>query len=208
MKDSSRLNLIFIGRSGSGKGTQAGLMKDFLEKRDGRDSVFYIYTGEHLRGLITEHPLLLTSEFVDKKVMKGGNKAPDFIAIWAWAKELIYSAKPNQHIIFDGSPRTSLEAKALDEALEFYERKNVKPILLDVSVEEVKMRMLKRARADDTEKRIKNRLAYYEKYVVPAVEYYRQESKNKLIVIDGNPHDVMKIHHAILESFWNVMVSV
>ncbi len=70
--------------------------------------------------------------------MKGGNKAPDFIAIWAWAKELIYSAKPNQHIIFDGSPRTPLEAKALDEALEFYERKNVKPILIDVSQEEAR----------------------------------------------------------------------
>ena len=28
-----RLNLVFIGRSGSGKGTQATLMKEFLEKR-------------------------------------------------------------------------------------------------------------------------------------------------------------------------------
>ncbi len=44
----SRFNFIFIGSSGAGKGTQAGLMKEFLEKRDGEGSVFYIYTGEHL----------------------------------------------------------------------------------------------------------------------------------------------------------------
>ncbi len=194
----SRLNLIFIGKSGAGKGTQAGLMKEFLEKRDNEGSVFYIYTGEHLRSLIKNNPDLETSKLVDEKVMKGGNKAPDFIAIWAWAKELIYSAKPFQHIIFDGSPRTPLEVKALDEALEFYERKNVKPILIDVSPEEARLRMLKRGRKDDTEKQIKNRLAYYEKYVVPAIEYYRNESKNGLIVIDGNSHDIIAIHINIL----------
>jgi adenylate kinase len=194
------LNLIFIGRSGAGKGTQAGLMKKFLEKRDGKGSVFYIYTGEHLRALIKDNPKLETSKLVDEKVMKDGNKAPDFMAIWAWAKDLIYSAKPHQHIIFDGSPRTILEARAMDEALEFYERKNVKPILINVSPEEARKRMLARRRKDDTEKQIKNRLAYYEKYVAPAVEYYLYESKNGLIVIDGNSHDIMKIHNAILKS--------
>lgn len=194
----SRLNLIFIGRSGAGKGTQAGLMKEFLEKRDGKESVFYIYTGEHLRALIKNNPDLETSKFVDEKVMKGGNKAPDFMAIWVWAKELIYNAGTNQHIIFDGSPRTPLEAKALDEALEFYERKNVRPIFLNVTSKEARERMLKRDRKDDTEEQIKNRLAYYEKYVAPAVEYYRYESKNKLFVINGNSHNIAVIHRDIL----------
>jgi len=196
----SRLNIIFIGRSGSGKGTQAVLMKEFLEKRDGKGSVFYLSTGEHMRGLIKEKPELETSKFLDQKVMAVGAKAPDFLTIWIWAKELIYNAKNNQHFIFDGTPRTLLEAKTLDEALEFYERKNIKPILVDVSTEEVRARMLSRKRADDTEEQIKNRLAYYEKRVAPAVEYYRNDSKNKLIKIDGNPHDVNLIHENIFKA--------
>lgn len=195
--EDSRLNLIFIGRSGCGKGTQAGLMREYLEKRDGKGSILYINTGEHLRNL-TKMPMFETGKLVNKKVMEAGNKAPDFLAIWIWAKELIYSAKSHQHIIFDGCPRTPLEAKAMDEALEFYERKNVKPILLDVSPEEVRERLLKRGRGDDTEEQIRNRLAYYEKRVVLAVEYYRKESKNKLIVVDANLHDIIVIHKNIL----------
>lgn len=196
----SRINLIFIGRSGSGKGTQATLMREFLEKRDGPNSVFYMYTGEHLRKLISEKPELAISHFLDVKVMDAGQKAPDFTAIWAWAKEFIYSLKSTQHLVVDGSPRTSLEAKALDEFFEFCERENVKPILVDVSADEVRDRMLKRKRKDDTEEQIKNRIAYYEKYVVPTLDYYRDGSKNKLIEIDGNPHDVNLIHKNILKA--------
>ncbi len=145
-------------------------MKEFLEKRDGKGSVFYLSTGEHMRNLIKERPELEISIFLDKKIMATGEKAPDFLTVWVWAKELIYNAKSNQHIIFDGTPRTLLEAKVLDEAFEFYERKNVKPILVDVSPEEVRKRMLERRRSDDTEEQIKHRVAYYERLVVPAVE--------------------------------------
>ncbi len=174
-------------------------MKEFLEKRDGKGSVFYLSTGEHMRNLIKERPELEISIFLDKKIMATGEKAPDFLTVWVWAKELIYNAKSNQHIIFDGTPRTLLEAKVLDEAFEFYERKNVKPILVDVSPEEVRKRMLERRRSDDTEEQIKHRVAYYERLVVPAVEYYRKESSNKLIQVDGNPHDVNLIYENILK---------
>ncbi len=102
-------------------------------------------------------------------------------------------------MVIDGSPRTALEAKVLDGAFDFYKRENIKPILIDVSPEEVRARLLARGREDDTEEQIKHRLAYYEKYVAPAVEYYRKESKNKLIVVDGNPHDVNLIHKNILK---------
>ncbi len=196
----SRLNLIFIGRSGSGKGTQAALMKEYLEKHDGNGSVFYVYTGEIFRTLIKNQPTLEVSMLLDTKVMKKGDKAPDFSAIWAWGNEFIYRLNKTQHIIVDGSPRTILEAKALDECLKFLDRENVFPILIDVSSKEVKARMLARKRADDTEEQIANRVAYYEKYVAPAVEYYSKESKNKLIVVDGNPHDVNLIHRNILKA--------
>ncbi len=194
------LNFILIGRSGSGKGTQAALIKEYLEKRDGIGSVFYVYTGEILRSLIKYYPKKEIGIFLDKKVMKKGDKAPDFSAIWCWANQFMFNLDKKQHLILDGSPRTVLEARALDEFFVFYERSNVFPILVNVSAEEVKNRMLERKRADDTEEQIKHRLEYYEKYVAPITDYYKKESKNKLIDIDGNPHDVNLIHQNILKA--------
>lgn len=189
--------IIFIGRSGCGKGTQADLLKKYLEKQDGAGSVFYIYTGEGLREL-TKRQDLLTARLVDEKVMKAGAKAPDFVAVWVWSGKFVEGMDEKRHIMLDGSPRTVIEAKLLDEAFDFYGRSAVFPIWLDVSAEEVFFRMKHRGRADDTEDQIKNRLAYYEKYVVPAINYYDKESENKLIHIDGNVRDPELIHKNIL----------
>ncbi len=188
---------ILFGRSGCGKGTQAKLLQKYLEKQDGAGSVLYVYVGEKMRELAAGDSLTarLTSE-----ILSAGDKMPDFLAIWAWSNLMAKNMKENLHLVIDGSPRTALEAKALDDAFEFYKRGNIKPILIDVAPEEIRERLLKRGRSDDTEEQIKNRLAYYEKYVIPAIEYYRRESKNKLNVVDGNPRDVDLIHGNILKS--------
>lgn len=172
-------------------------MIDYLKKRDGEDSVLYIYAGEKFRELSRCDSLTakLTSE-----ILLAGDKVPDFLAVWVWSNAMVEKMRENLHLVIDGSPRTVLEAKALDDAFEFYKLENIKPILIDVSPEEIKDRLLKRGRADDTEERINHRLAYYEKYVAPIIGYYEKESKNKLIVIDGNPHDVNLIHKNILKA--------
>lgn len=197
----SRLNLIFIGRSGSGKGTQADLMEKFLKNRDGEGSVFRVYPGKHFRRLISNYPNTETGKFLDAKMVKAGNKSPDFLTAWVWAQEFIFNVKPNQHVIFDGTPRTLIEAKILDELLDFYERKNVKPILIGLSPEEAKKRLLLRGREDDTERQIKNRLLFYEKHVVPVIRYYRYEkNKNKLFIINGNIGEPELIHEKVLKA--------
>ncbi len=40
---------LLFGRSGCGKGTQAKLLQDYLEKRDGPGSALYIYVGDKMR---------------------------------------------------------------------------------------------------------------------------------------------------------------
>ena len=186
---------LLFGRSGCGKGTQAKLLQEYLEKKDGPGSVLYIYVGDKMRELVQDDSL--TAKLANE-ILLAGEKIPDFLAIWAWANDLVRELKEKTHLIIDGSPRTALEAKALDDTFEFYKRENIKPVLIDVSPEEVAARLLGRGRSDDTKEQIRHRLAYYEKYVAPAVEYYRNESKNKLIVVDGNPHDVNLIHKNIL----------
>ena len=193
------LNFIFIGRSGSGKGTQAELLKKYLEKKFGAGSVLYVYTGDKLRKIVGQKDSL-TSRLVDKKVMKAGAKAPDFLAVWAWGGRLIEEIDEKKHLIVDGSPRTIMEARIIDEAFLFYGRKKVFPVLVDISREEAARRMKKRGRPDDTAERIENRLVYYERHVRPAVNYYKKESRNKLIQIDGNPLDPELIHQNILKA--------
>lgn len=191
-------NFVFIGRSGCGKGTQAKLLQKKLEEKYGAGSVFYIYTGEHLREL-AKHPELLTGCLVDVDIMKAGAKAPDFLAIWCWAKEFIHGMRKDNHVILDGSPRTKFEAEIIDESFLFYKRSRVFPIWLDVNDQCAFDRMEKRGRADDTLDKIKNRLAYYEIYVTRAIEYYQNESKNKLIRIDGG-QTIEKVHEDIVRA--------
>lgn len=187
--------IMLIGRSGCGKGTQAELLMDFFKKRE--EETIYIYTGEHLRNLASQTNL--AGKLIKERVMEQGGLTPTAFAIYSWTKDLIEKFQGNAHLIFDGSPRTKNEAIIMDEAFEFYGFQNIRPILIDVSREEAFKRLKSRARFDDTDETINHRLDYFEKDVAPAIEYYKNESKNKLHIVDGNPRDVNKIHLDILK---------
>ena len=191
-------NFVFIGRSGCGKGTQAELLKKLLEEKSGVDSVFYIYTGEHLRGLV-KHSEFLAARLLDEKILKAGEKAPDSLAIWASTKELIHGGTLTNHVIIDGSPRTALEAQALDEMFDFFDRDRVFYIWLNASAKWVRDRMVARGRADDNPENIKRRLAYYEKHVVSAIEFYKKDKRHKFLKINGE-QNVEKVHEDIVKA--------
>lgn len=191
-------NFTFIGRSGCGKGTQAELLKKLLEEKNGADSALYIYTGERLRNLVS-HPEFLTARLLDQKILKAGEKAPDSLAIWAYTEEFIHGVTENNHLIIDGSPRTALEAEALDEMFDFYGRENVFHIWLNVSEAWANARMKERGRADDSPESIKHRFAYYEREVVPTIEFYKKDKKHKLIEINGE-QSVEKVHEDIVKA--------
>ena len=191
-------NIVFIGRSGCGKGTQAELLKKLLEKKSGPQNVLYVYTGAHLREL-TKHPEFLAARLLDEKILKPGEKAPDSLAIWACTTELIHGVTKTNHIIVDGSPRTTLEAQTLDEMFDFLDRTNVFHIWLNASAEWVSERMMARRRADDNPDNVKRRMAYYEKYVVPAIEFYKKDTKHKFVEINGE-QTIEKVHEDIVSA--------
>ncbi len=172
-----KLNIVLFGPPGAGKGTQAiRLMKKY--------NLVHISTGDLLRMEIANKTALGIEA---KKNMDKGQLVPDDIVIGMIAT-LLDKNKDAKGFIFDGFPRTTLQAKALDEMM--HEKKCYIDIMitLEVDKEEVIERLLKRGkesgRADDQNRAvIENRLMVYNKQTTPVVEFY--ESQNKFASVYG-----------------------
>ena len=189
------LVFLLIGRSGCGKGTQAKLLiKYLLDKKLG--DVLYVYTGERLRNFAEKEETLAAR--LAKNKMKAGGLLPSFLAVWLWSGALIEGVEENNNVIMDGSPRTLLEAMMVDDAMEFYGRRNVIPVFLETSEEWSTQRLSDRGRNDDSLKSIKERMAYFEKDVVPVIDYYNGKSRHKLMRVNGE-QSVEEVHREILE---------
>ena len=175
---------IFIGRSGCGKGTQVALLQEYMKKQDQQRHIFYIETGERFRQFIKEHSL---SSRLAAEIYKSGSRQPDFIAVWMWSHLLVERMTGEEHVIFDGTPRSLHEAQIIDTAISFYNRQRPHVIYLNISREASKARMIARRRMDDiNEEEIERRLNWFEIDVLPAVEYFRNYSKYNFVELDGD----------------------
>lgn len=173
-----KLALVVLGRSGSGKGTQA----KFILKRLG-SGVCHLETGRFLRSFIAHYsnPTVL----VAKKIMKKGGILPSWFPIYTWLKRFIEEGCGNKHLVFDGAPRKVLEAEIMDDVVKWHGRSLPLCIYVDVSEKEAIKRLLLRARSDDKVSAIRNRLKFFKNDVVPVVNYYKNHGR--LIRVDGNP---------------------
>jgi adenylate kinase family enzyme len=183
---------IFIGRSGSGKGTQAELL--IRRFTDRGEPVFYAETGKQIRQFLATDSY---SAQLAKAVSSAGNRQPDFLADYMWTDLLLNQFKGSEHLIFDGTPRSLLQAEILDTAMIFYQRELVYVIALHISHTCATDRLTKRARHDDDETGIKKRLAWYDQDVAPALDYYRTNSRYCLVEIDGD-RPIEVVHADIL----------
>jgi len=206
----SELNLILVGPTGAGKGTQAErLQEDFR--------LPFISTGEMLRENVKEGTELgkKAKEYMDK-----GELVPDELII-AMAAERLKQDDARDGFILDGFPRTREQAKALDQLLGELGRRITGVILIDVPDEELIRRISGRRvctksghnyhvefdppkregtcdqdgsrliqRDDDQPEVVRNRLAVYHEQTEPVIEHY--EKQGLLRRIDGtrSPADV------------------
>lgn len=188
-----------MGRSGCGKGTQAELLIKYLNDKSLGETL-YVYTGDKIRDLVNKNNSL-TAELA-KAIMLAGDIEPSFISVWSWCDDLVKNIRKDNNLIMDGSPRMLSEAKMLDEALDFYKRKNVKPIFIETSGEWSTKRLLGRKRIDDTEEVIKHRLGFFDREVAPVIDYYEKESKHKLIRVNGE-QNIEDVHKEIISKCFN-----
>ncbi|OGC81036.1 hypothetical protein A2943_03410 [Candidatus Adlerbacteria bacterium RIFCSPLOWO2_01_FULL_51_16] len=163
--------VIFYGKAGAGKGTQAQLLKKYLEERDTEHPVLYVETGAAFRDFAKQSSFTALRV---KKVLTEGGLLPEFLPVWVWTDIFVKYITENEHIILDGLARNSDEVPVLARALEFYQRPSVNVVVLNITQEKALERLRGRARSDDSGEEIQRRLTWYEKNVVPAIERWKQ----------------------------------
>jgi adenylate kinase len=191
---------MFMGRPGSGKGTQSNLLIESLKKIDPDHSVLHLETGAEFRKLFKPDGNFTSR--LGKKTIDAGILMPVFMTVYAWGNVLVEKFDGTQHLIFDGTPRKLIEAKLIEEVFPFYGLiANV--IYLDAHVEETTKRLLLRAeqqgRKDDTHAGIAKRHSEYEKQVQPTLDYLRKHEGVRFHDIDGIG-TIPEVHARILEA--------
>lgn len=169
------INLVLFGPPGSGKGTQS-------EKLEEKYNLLHISTGDLFRAhMKNETPLGKKA----KSYIEKGDLVPDEVTIGMMNDKIEKHPEVNG-FIFDGFPRTAIQAEALDK---FLNEKNIpisKMIALEVEEDELVKRLLNRGkdsgRADDQNVSIiKNRIEVYNQKTLPVADYYRKQNKYEAV---------------------------
>jgi len=170
------MNLILFGPPAAGKGTQA---KRLVETRQ----MVQLSTGDMLRAAIASGSEL--GKRVEG-VMQRGELVTDEIVI-ALIEERLPEAEAAGGAIFDGFPRTTAQAQALDLMLQARGSRIDLVIRLKVDDEALMQRVAGRfaesGRPDDNPESFKVRLSAYNDQTAPLLPYY--QAQKKLVEVDG-----------------------
>ncbi|MEO6884048.1 MAG: adenylate kinase [Bacteroidia bacterium] len=171
------LNIVLFGPPGAGKGTQS-------EKLIEKFQLVHLSTGDILRAeRKAGTPLGQKAQaFIEK-----GELVPDEVVIGMIGLQLAKNKNANG-FIFDGFPRTTAQAEALDKLLAENKSSITLMLALEVNELELKKRLLLRGkdsgRADDQNPEIiQNRIDVYNRETAPVKDFYSKQ--NKFFVVDG-----------------------
>ena len=118
-----------------------------------------------------------------------------------WSNILIEELGDGMHLIFDGAPRAKVEAEILTNALGFYRRKCPTIIHINVSRKWSEDKLLSRGRSDDLNlAKIDKRLDWFDKDVVPAIEYFKHNSFYRFIEVNGE-QSIEEVHRDIITTY-------
>ena len=164
--------IILFGPPGAGKGTQA----DNLVKKYGLKQ---LSTGDMLRGAIEKGSEL---GLVAKAVMDKGELVSDQIII-QMIKEKLKEKSESSGFIFDGFPRNTEQAQALDSLLKDLNMQI--DLVIEISVKDeilidrikTRAKEMKDVRSDDNAEVLVNRLKVYHQNTKKIIPYYSNQGK-------------------------------
>lgn len=196
-------NVVFVGGPGSGKGTQAELLKDSL-------GLVHLATGDLFREHLKHHTDLgqLAKTYMDR-----GELVPDDVTE-AMVEERISRPDVSSGFILDGFPRTLPQAQALTEMMNHMNKRISKVLYIKVSDDKIIQRLSGRLlcrdcqtpyhrefkpsvksgecdvcggelyqRNDDNPQTVLARLKTFHAQTAPLINYYKNEGV--LVGIDG-----------------------
>ncbi|WP_430967190.1 adenylate kinase [Spongiimicrobium sp. 2-473A-2-J] len=165
------INLVLFGKPGAGKGTQAQFLKD-------RYNLKHISTGDVFRYNIKNGTMLgkKAQEYMDH-----GDLVPDELTIKMLQDEVEKNPEAGG-FIFDGFPRTTAQAEALDNFLESKGMEINATIALEASDDVLVERLLERGKQsgrpdDQNGDKIRNRFEEYNQKTAPLRRYYTKQEK-------------------------------
>ena len=162
------LNIALFGPPGAGKGTQS----EFLIKTY---NLFYISTGDILRKEIANKTKLGLEA---QSIIASGGLVSDEIIVQIIEKTITDNPDSNG-FLFDGFPRTYIQAYILEGLMLKLNTSLTCLISLNVPEEESVRRLMNRGktsgRSDDNEAVIRNRLKEYYEKTLPVLQFYRDK---------------------------------
>lgn len=197
IKENSMINIVLFGKPGAGKGTQADFLKEKYQLQ-------HISTGDVFRFNIKNGTPLgaLAKSYIDK-----GELVPDQVTIDMLNQEVENFPGANG-FIFDGFPRTTAQAAALDVLMESKGMKINATIALEANDEVLIERLLERGKVsgrsdDQDEQKIRNRFEEYNEKTAPVLEFYNEQGKLHKVNGIGSIEEITERLSAVIDTLYS-----
>lgn len=189
------INIVLFGKPGAGKGTQAEFLKE-------KYNLTHISTGDVFRYNLKNNTPLGEEA---RSYMDKGDLVPDELTIKMLQDE-VEKHPDTKGFLFDGFPRTTAQAEALDTFLKSKGWEVAGTVALEADDDILVQRLLERGKTsgrpdDQDEEKIRNRYQEYNEKTAPLIDYYTAQGKFHPVNGIGEISEITKRLTAVIDTF-------